>query len=71
MQSMSGMNRAFALTLVFVSLTVLCIITAKPAIASADSWTEKTPIPTERFELGVAVVNGRFDKAVSPTYFNT
>jgi len=59
MQFMSGMNRAFALTLILVSLTVLCIITAKPAFASADSWTEKAPIPTERFELGVAVVNGR------------
>lgn len=56
---MSGMNRAFALTLVFVSVTVLFMITAKPATVSADSWSEKAPIPTERFELGVAEVNGR------------
>jgi len=57
------MIKSVALMLVLVFLTASCIIVAKPALSSDEItenfWTLKAPIPTERFELGVAVVNGK------------
>ena len=59
---MNGVNKPVALILILISLTALCAITVKPVRASApvaDSWMSKAPMPTPRFDLGVAVVYGK------------
>jgi N-acetylneuraminic acid mutarotase len=57
------MRKSAALVLILVFLIASCIMAAKPAFSSAgiveDSWTSKAPMPTARFALGVAVVNGK------------
>ena len=54
------MNKAVTVVLVLISLMALITVVAKPVFAvTADSWTEKAPMPTARGELGVASVNGK------------
>jgi len=45
--------------IVLVALIASCIVTIKPARASADSWETKESMPTARDALGVAVVDGK------------
>jgi N-acetylneuraminic acid mutarotase len=53
-------RKSFSLQLVFIFLTALLAIQVTPvSAASPDSWTMKTPIPTQRYGLGAAVINGK------------
>ena len=55
--------RKNAAYLLFLILFMLSLIMLDPASSSAsiieNTWTEKTPMPTARADLGVAVVNGK------------
>jgi N-acetylneuraminic acid mutarotase len=53
-------KRVNALFFLAVCLAAFCSISVVPAFGlNADSWTTKTPMPTPRQGLGVAVVNGK------------
>jgi len=52
-------NKAFVFVFVLFALTASCIITIKPARASADSWIERAPMPFAYGCFGVATVNGK------------
>ena len=48
-----------AISFIVIFLTASCLIDITPVLASENSWTTKTQMPTARSELGVAVVNGK------------
>ena len=53
-------RKATALFLSVVFLTTFCSINILSTFASdVDSWIIKTPMPTPRKDLGVAVVDGK------------
>jgi N-acetylneuraminic acid mutarotase len=54
-----SMSKNVAAMLVLVFLTASCIIAAKPAGASENSWIARPPMPNKNSGLGVAVVNGK------------
>jgi N-acetylneuraminic acid mutarotase len=54
------MGKRAAVLLVVAFLTASCIITVKSASAlSPNSWSSKSPMPTEKAFFGVAVVDGK------------
>jgi N-acetylneuraminic acid mutarotase len=56
------MSKSAALLLVLIFLTASSLIVVKPAVGAAatdNSWAMKTPLPTARGYLQVAVVNGK------------
>lgn len=56
------MRNSLAFLLVIVLLTTSPIMAAKPVSATTpveNSWVSKAPMPTARFQLGVAAVNGK------------
>jgi hypothetical protein len=50
-----SVSKKVALVLIFISLTALCIVTIKPAWASAvlDSWVSKVPMQEVRGDLDI------------------
>jgi hypothetical protein len=55
------MNKAVSLLLALVLLATIIVVTKPASSAELEDnyWTAKSPMPTARYGLGAAVVDGR------------
>jgi hypothetical protein len=57
------MSKSAALLLLLILLITSCVTVAKPTFSisdvAEDTWVSKAPMQVARYDLGVAVVNGK------------